>query len=72
MTAMANEPRCTLCSGLLAKESNVWIQTGGSNTLCYSLAWVCRDCGAAWPIGMAGGGLFKGSNPLWTNGERAE
>lgn len=55
---MANEPRCLLCSGTLSKESNVWIQTGGSNTLCYSLAWVCRDCGAAWPIGMAGGGLF--------------
>jgi hypothetical protein len=72
MTSVAKEPRCQLCSGMLSKESNVWMQTGGTNTLCYSLAWVCNDCGATWPIGLAGGGLFKSWNPLWANGKRSE
>lgn len=63
---------CPLCSEVLAKESDVWIQTGGSNTLCYSLAWVCKNCGTAWAIALTGGGLLSKWKQLWQEGERAE
>ena len=69
---MIEEPHCQLCSGVLARESNVQIETGGANTLCYSLAWVCKNCGTAWPIGLKGGGLLKAWNPIWANGKRFE
>jgi hypothetical protein len=69
---MAKKPTCVLCTGPLIKEKNAWIQNGGSNTLCYSLAWVCKDCGAAWPIAMTGAGLVSKSEQRWENGERAK
>jgi hypothetical protein len=66
------EPVCPLCSGALSCESDVCIQTGGANTLAYSLAWVCKQCSATWPIGQKSGGLFKGWKPAWWNGKKAE
>ena len=66
---MPDKPVCPLCSESLSRESNVWVQTGGTNTLCYSLAWVCTNCGACWPIGVTGG-LFKGNQPIWEDGVR--
>jgi len=69
---MTKEPVCPLCAGALAKEGSVWIQTGGTNTLCYTLAWVCKECGAAWPIGLTSGGWFEGWKQTWEDGKRTE
>ena len=69
---MKREPICVLCSGALVKESDVWIQTSGSNTLCFSLAWVCKECGTSWPIGLKAAGLVKRSKSMWENSKRAE
>lgn len=67
---MAKEPACSLCTGALAKESDVWVQTGGSNTIQYSLAWVCKNCGTAWPIALKGGGLLTSWKQVWEGGQR--
>ena len=70
---MTKEPVCPLCSGVLVKESEVWIQAGGSTTLCYALAWVCKECSASWPIGLNGSGwLVSKSKPLWKDGKKTE
>lgn len=67
----AKTPRCPLCSGPLAREKNVWVQTGGTNVLTYTSAWVCTICSAAFPIAVKGG-LFKRPKPLYEKGERVE
>lgn len=66
----AKEPTCPLCSVALVKEADVWVQTGGSNCITYSLAWVCKNCGTTWPIGLKGGGLLTSWKPVWENGQR--
>ena len=69
---MAKEPKCQLCSGELVKESNVSIQDQAGLTVDYFLAWVCKDCGSAWPIAAHRKGIIKNWNPLWQDGKRAK
>jgi hypothetical protein len=68
----AASPRCSLCSGSLVQERDAWIQVGApTQVLRYSLAWVCVECSAAFPI-AAQWGLFKKSKPLYQHGKRAK
>jgi hypothetical protein len=56
----------------MVREWDVWVQTGGSNCLQYTLAWVCTDCSTAYPIATtAPKGIFGGSpEPLYQDGVR--
>lgn len=65
-----NPPRCSLCEGDLVREKGVTIQAGGSNVLAYTLAWVCKDCSAAFPIAIGEGGVLRTAKPLYERGRR--
>lgn len=64
-----NKPTCSLCQNELMMKKNVTIQSGGTNVLNYSLAWVCNHCSAAFPIASTGS-LFKSNKPLYDNGKK--
>lgn len=61
---MKKEPVCSLCSGRLERQDDVKIQTGGSNVLSYTRAWVCTNCAAAFPIAIGQGGLLRKARSL--------
>jgi hypothetical protein len=54
------------------KEENVRIQTGGTNVLNYTLAWVCSECSAAFPIAVGKAGLIKKPGPLYGDGGKLD
>jgi hypothetical protein len=62
----ARAPTCPLCGGVLAVEKYVYISYER-----FSLAWVCTQCSAAFPIALGKWG-FLGQNPqpLYAWGER--
>ncbi len=64
------EPTCVLCSGRLVEETQVTIQAGGSGVLCYTMAWVCTNCSAAFPIAIGSGGVIRKPRPLYEGGKR--
>lgn len=55
------EVRCPLCKSAMGVHRDVCIQTGGTSVFGYSLAWVCTNCSAAFPIAQEykGDGWFK-------------
>lgn len=61
-----------MCQGPLTKERDVRIHKVGSITAWLPLAWVCKQCGAAWPIALTQGGILKEQKQLWQDGKRAE
>ncbi len=61
---MGKDPVCPLCSNRLERQEGVKIQAGGSNVLTYTLAWVCTNCSAAFPIAVGKGGVFRKARPL--------
>jgi hypothetical protein len=70
---MIKSPLCPLCSAVTVRESNVWVQTGGSNCLQYTLAWVCSNCSTAYPIAVTAPRLFgRMPEPLYEGGLRRE
>jgi DNA-directed RNA polymerase subunit RPC12/RpoP len=69
---MTSEMKCPLCSGVLVREKNVMIQSGGSNVLNYTLAYVCKTCSTAYPIAIGSGGVIFKATPLYENGNRTK
>ena len=72
---MATKGKCALCEGELVHEKAVYLKPGGQTMLAYTQAWVCTQCGAAWPIALrlTGPKLRRtGSEQLWKDGVRAE
>jgi hypothetical protein len=69
---MPKEPACHLCSGPLAREQDVSVGHSGGSGVFYRFAWVCKSCGASWPIAVKSAGFLKGYKPLWDNGTRAD
>lgn len=65
---MSSEPRCSLCSGHLAKEKGVLVAVG---LVSYAQAWVCTQCSAVFPIAVRRETALSGVvEPLYTAGER--
>ena len=64
---MSSEPRCSLCSGQLAKEKNVLVVAGLAS---YTQAWVCTQCSAAFPIAVGHKTALSLFEPLYTDGKR--
>ena len=64
---MSSEPRCSLCSGQLAKENGVVVAV---SLLSYTQAWVCIQCSAAFPIAVAHKSVLGQFEPLYTDGKR--
>jgi RNase P subunit RPR2 len=62
------EPLCALCEGRLVKEENVMLDRLGQNTT--RLAWVCVQCGAAFPIAVRAKWGFGSQDPLYKEGKR--
>jgi hypothetical protein len=62
---MAREPVCCLCQGKLVKEARVTI--GFQHWM--ALAWVCKDCGAAFPIAVRPK-LFGSTQQVYQDGKR--
>ena len=60
--------QCSLCNGELSREENVCVSTV---QLVYSLAWVCTDCSAAFPIAISSFGMFKKPKPMYEDGKKA-
>lgn len=67
---MEKVPKCPLCSCSMEQERNVRIQAGGSNVLSYTLAWVCVNCSAAFPVAVGSGGILRSAKPLYKDGQR--
>ncbi len=69
---MFQEPHCPLCSADLVKETDVWTQRSGQMAPSYAQAWVCKNCGTAWPIGLKGGSALrpKAWKAIWAKGKR--
>ena len=65
---MPQQPHCSLCSGELVREKNVEISVMPRQR--YALAWVCRDCSAAFPIALGEGGIIRTAKPLYEHGQR--
>lgn len=61
---MKKNPTCPLCSGRLERHEEVVVEfaTDGAG---YTLAWVCTDCSAAFPIAVVKNGFFKKPQPLY-------
>jgi hypothetical protein len=53
----------------MEKREDVKIQAGGSNVLSYTLAWVCTNCSAAFPIAVGKGGVIRKAQPLYEDRE---
>ena len=64
---MSSEPRCSLCSGQLVKETGVVVAV---SLLSYAQAWVCTQCSAAFPIAVAHKSVLGQFEPLYTDGKR--
>jgi hypothetical protein len=64
---MTSEPRCSLCSGHLAKEKGVIVAVG---LVSFTQAWVCTHCSAVFPIAVWQKTVLSGVEPLYTDGER--
>jgi hypothetical protein len=64
---MSSEPRCSLCSGQLAKEKGVVV---AASLLSYTQAWVCTQCSAVFPIAVAHKSVLGQFEPLYTDGKR--
>ena len=60
------KPVCCLCQGKLVKEKNVFILA----TAVARLAWVCPDCGAAFPIAVRTKWGFGSKEQLYLDGKR--
>lgn len=69
---MRKNPTCSLCSGRLERHEEVMIQVGGSSGLTYTLAWVCTDCSAAFPIAVGKGGLLRKAQPLYKDSKSSD
>ena len=67
-----NEPCCGLCSGRLALERDVVVCPGSYGPVLYTLAWVCTNCSAAFPIAIGKGGVIRPPEALYQNGRRIE
>ncbi len=68
---MSTEPICPLCSCAVVREENVSVSPYWIDPTVYSLAWVCKNCGACWPIAVAQTGLVKRrSHQMWHEGNR--
>jgi hypothetical protein len=65
---MQREPACSLCGGRLVRESNVSVAPAFS--LFFSLAWVCTQCSAAYPIAVGVRHFRVPSEPLYRDGKR--
>ena len=65
---MQREPACSLCGGRVVRESNVPVTPGIS--LYFSLAWVCTQCSAAYPIAVGRRHFRVPSEPLYADGRR--
>lgn len=64
------QPRCSLCSGELTKETNVDLMPGA---LVWALAWVCTDCSAAFPIALGQtAARNRTAKPLYEDGKKAK
>ncbi len=66
---MPQQPHCSLCSGELVREQKVEISVS-PYPQCFTLAWVCRDCSAAFPIALGEGGIIRTAKPLYEHGRR--
>ncbi len=64
--------QCCLCKGDMVREKDVDIQLTGGNLLVYALAWVCMNCGTAFPIAIVRNKLFGKPKSLFENGHRAK
>ena len=71
---MQTTGKCVLCAGKLVHETEVYVSVHGTEVTCYQHAWVCTQCGAAWPIAVArrDGFLLSVEHPLWQGGKRQE
>jgi hypothetical protein len=67
--AMRKRPVCPLCSSRLERHEEVVIEVAASDGLTFSLAWVCTDCSAAFPIAVGKGGLIRKARPLYQDSE---
>jgi len=65
---MRKEPVCCLCQGKLVKEKNVLFDAFGYSSA--RLAWVCPDCGAAFPIAVRAKWNFGSGEQLYLDGKR--
>ena len=61
---MRKSPTCPLCSGRLERHEEVVVEFATDGT-AYTLAWVCINCSAAFPIAVSKSGLFKKPQPLY-------
>jgi hypothetical protein len=59
------EPTCSLCQGSLTQERAVQ-----GEMFSYTLAWVCKDCSAVFPIAVGTGKVLGKPKPLYTGGKR--
>ena len=66
---MRKEQHCSLCQGKLVREEDVVIQV---NALSYTLAWVCTECSAAFPIATGKGGIIRRASPLYEDGKKLQ
>ena len=62
------EPKCALCQGKLVKEKDVYFDVLGNNF--FRMAWVCSECGVAFPIGMRKKWGLGSGEQLYENGKR--
>jgi hypothetical protein len=65
---MQREPACSLCGETLVRESNVAVTPG--LPMYFSLAWVCRQCSAAYPVAVGRRHVRVPSEPLYQDGKR--
>jgi hypothetical protein len=63
---MATEPKCSLCTGQLVREREVAV---GHDQAELSLAWVCTQCSAAFPIAVRQS-IMRSFDPLYADGKR--
>ena len=68
---MAASGTCALCDGALVQEKKVIVAFGRYGAK-YVRAWVCTQCGAAWPIAISAERGATDGAPLWADGRRAE
>lgn len=61
---MRKSPTCPLCSGRLERHEEVVVEFATEGTT-YTLAWVCINCSAAFPIAVSKNGLFRKPQPLY-------